>query len=120
MGVYDTSRMAARAYVVVQDYLRKYRENRALTKDSPKEELARIFATARKAADDAVTELIQTDEAAAAAGVGGEIIKEPPPVGDIAQADDNDDDDDDPVGDGADGKPAAVEAVNDTMESEIV
>ena len=55
--------MAARAYVVVQDYLRKFRENRSLTKDSPKEELARIFATARKEADDAVAELRRSDEA---------------------------------------------------------
>lgn len=64
MGVYDTSRMAARAYVVVQDYLRMYRGNRSLTKDSPKEELARIFATARKAADEAVAELRKSEEVA--------------------------------------------------------
>ena len=62
VGVYDTSRMAARAYVVVQDHLRMYRGNRSLTKDSPKEELARIFATARKAADEAVAELRKSEE----------------------------------------------------------
>ena len=69
VGVYDTSRMAARAYVTVQDFLRKYRDNRSLTKDSPKEELARIFSTARKAADDAVLELKHSDnEMATGAG----------------------------------------------------
>ena len=61
--------MAARAYVTVQDFLRKYRDNRSLTKDSPKEELARIFSTARKAADDAVLELKHSDnEVATVAG----------------------------------------------------
>jgi hypothetical protein len=57
VGVYDTSRLAARAYVVVQDYLRQYRADNRITKDSPKEELAMIFANARRAADDAVRDL---------------------------------------------------------------
>ena len=57
VGVYDTSRLAARAYVVVQEYLRQYRSDNTLTKESPKEELATIFASARRAADEAVREL---------------------------------------------------------------
>jgi len=58
VGVYDTSRLAARAYTVVQDYLREYRgSNSTVSKETPKEELAKIFASARKAADDAVKEL---------------------------------------------------------------
>lgn len=57
VGVYDTSRLAARAYVVVQDFLRQYRDDHTITKESPKEELAIIFANARRAADDAVREL---------------------------------------------------------------
>ena len=75
VGVYDTSRLAARAYVVVQEYLRKYRENRTANKETPKEELAKIFASARKAADDAVQEMRKEDAAATAraqaAGGGG-------------------------------------------------
>ena len=69
VGVYDTSRLAARAYVVVQDYLRQYRENRSFTKETPKEELARIFAAARKAADDAVSELRKEDALTGTAAV---------------------------------------------------
>jgi len=60
--------MAARAYVVVQNYLKQYR-NRSMTKDAPKEELAKIFATARKAADEAVVALIKEDEKIASGGV---------------------------------------------------
>jgi hypothetical protein len=41
----------------VQEYLRQYRESNRVHKESPKEELAKIFASARKAADDAVKEL---------------------------------------------------------------
>jgi len=67
VGVYETSRMAARAYVVVQNYLKQYR-NRSMTKDAPKEELAKIFATARKAADEAVIALIKEDEKIASGG----------------------------------------------------
>ena len=57
MGVYDTSRLAARAYNVVQDYLRKYRIQRKITKETPKEELTAAFATARHLADEAVQRL---------------------------------------------------------------
>jgi hypothetical protein len=59
--VYDTSRLAARAYIVVQDYLRSYRNKNSITKDSPKEDLAQIFANARKAADDAVRDMLRQD-----------------------------------------------------------
>lgn len=71
MGVYETSRLAARAYVVVQDYLREYRTGNAALRESPKEEVAKIFAGARKAADDAVKELqrqIEEEEASAKRG----------------------------------------------------
>jgi hypothetical protein len=61
VGVYDTSRLAARAYIVVQDYLRSYRNNHSITKESPKEDLAQIFANARKAADDAVRDMLRQD-----------------------------------------------------------
>jgi hypothetical protein len=61
VGVYDTSRLAARAYIVVQDYLRSYRISHSITKDSPKEDLAQIFANARKAADDAVRDMLRQD-----------------------------------------------------------
>jgi hypothetical protein len=55
--VYDTSFLAARAYNVVQDYLRKYRNEYKITKDTPKEELSSIFAHARRFADEAVQRL---------------------------------------------------------------
>jgi hypothetical protein len=57
VGVYDSSRLAARAYVVVQEQLRQYRTNRSFAKETPKEELALLFAAARRAADDAVRQL---------------------------------------------------------------
>ena len=49
--------MAARAYNVVQDYLRKYRSQCKITKDTPKDELTTVFADARRAADEAVQRL---------------------------------------------------------------
>ena len=55
--MYDTSRLAARAYNVVQAYLRKYRNECKVTKDTPKDELTAVFADARKAADEAVQRL---------------------------------------------------------------
>jgi hypothetical protein len=57
VGVYDSSRLAARAYVVVQEQLRQYRTNRSFAKETPKEELALLFTAARRAADDAVRQL---------------------------------------------------------------
>jgi hypothetical protein len=55
--VYDTSILAARAYNVVQDYLRKYRTECKITKDTPKEELSTVFTDARRIADEAVQRL---------------------------------------------------------------
>ena len=59
VGVYDTSRLAARAYVVVQEYLRQYKKSPGYNKDTPKEELVSVFCMARKAADDAVKLLME-------------------------------------------------------------
>lgn len=44
---------------MVQDYLRSYRTIRGINKESAKEDLAQIFANARRAGDDAVKELVQ-------------------------------------------------------------
>jgi hypothetical protein len=49
--------LAARAYNVVQDYLRKYRIEYKITKETPKEALTSVFADARRIADDAVQRL---------------------------------------------------------------
>ena len=60
--------------MVVQEYLRKYRENRTANKETPKEELAKIFAAARKAADDAVQEMRKEDAATAAARAANRLV----------------------------------------------
>jgi hypothetical protein len=62
IGVYDSSRLAARAYVVVQDFLRQYRTSCPFTRDTPREALAAVFATARQVADDAVRQLLNDDD----------------------------------------------------------
>lgn len=49
--------MAARAYNVVQAYLRKYRIECKITKDTPKDELTAVFGDARRLADEAVQRL---------------------------------------------------------------
>lgn len=59
IGVYDSSSLAAHAYVVVQDFLRQYRSSCPITKDMPKEAFAAVFATARQIADDAVRQMMQ-------------------------------------------------------------
>jgi len=62
VGVYDSSRLAARAYTVTQDFLRQYRTSGAFSRDTPKEALAAVFATARRIADDAVRALLNEDD----------------------------------------------------------
>jgi hypothetical protein len=62
IGVYESSRLAARAYVVVQDFLRQYRTSCRIAKDTPREALAAVFATARQVADDAVRHLSNADD----------------------------------------------------------
>ena len=54
MGVYATSRLAARAYNVVQEYLHSYRTEHKITKDTPKDELHAVFNEARRIAHEAV------------------------------------------------------------------
>jgi hypothetical protein len=46
--------MAARAYNAVQHYLRELRNQRKLSKDTPKEELTAVFSEARRVAEEAV------------------------------------------------------------------
>ena len=52
--MYATSRLAARAYNVVQEYLHSYRTEHKITKDTPKDELHAVFNEARRIAHEAV------------------------------------------------------------------
>lgn len=56
--------MAAMAYNTVQTYLLKYRHSNSVSKDSPKEVMAQVFAGARRAADEAAVNYRKEQEAA--------------------------------------------------------